>query len=467
MKRRFRDPPPANRPAANGPMKPPSRTSQPPPARVDWRQAVVGAIAMHRQGRLDEAEALYRQLLPLLPDDANLIHYYGVLLHQRHRVDEAMVQVRRSIELDPKVASWHNNHGNMLLDQHKPAEAAQAYLRCVTLDPDNVEVRSNLGWLLCLGGRLEESEAVLREAIARAPAYCDAHANLAMVLANQGRIDEAVDAGTRATELKPENPRSRRLLGMLYAKHGRRDMAAKVFGAWLTQSPDDPEARHHLAAMTGDSVPERASDAYVVEVFDRFAASFDAKLAYLGYRAPQLCTDVLRRRLGAPDGRCVVLDAGCGTGLCGPLLRAYASQLTGIDLSAGMLERSRSRHVYDHLEKVELSAWLSGCLARFDVVVSADTLCYFGALQPVLAAARRAVRPLGLLVYTVEALDEPAPEGYRLMHHGRYAHHRDAIERWLRLAGWQSAELEAVVLRQELGQPVKGWLVSAQAPATP
>ena len=53
------------------------------------------------------------------------------------------------------------------------------------------------------------------------------------------------------------------------------------------------------------------------------------------------------------------------------------------------------------------------------------------------------------------------------MHHGRYAHHRDAIERWLRLAGWQSAELEAVVLRQELGQPVKGWLVSAQAPATP
>jgi predicted TPR repeat methyltransferase len=434
------------------------------PAGVDWRQAVAGAIAMHRQGRLDEAASLYRQLMPLLPYDANLIHYYGVLLYQRHRVDEAIAQVRRSIEIDPTVASWHNNLGNMLLDQQKTAEAAQAYLRCVTLDPANGEVRSNLGCLLRQTGRLAEAEALLREAIARTPDFCDAHANLAMVLADQGRIDAAVDAGRRAIELKPENPRSRRLLGLLYARHGQRDMASQVFRAWVAQAPDDPEARHHLAALTGDSVPERASDAYVEEVFDRFAASFDARLAELGYRAPQLCAEVVQRRLGTPDGQRVVLDAGCGTGLCGPLLRPYAQKLTGVDLSAGMLDRARPRKVYDHLEKGELHAWVSGCAAQFDLIVSADTLCYFGALQPILVAARRAVRPIGLLVFTVESLVEPAPEGFRLLHHGRYAHHRDAIDGWLRAAGWQSAEFEAVVLRQELGQPVHGWLVSAQAP---
>jgi predicted TPR repeat methyltransferase len=455
MKRHPREPLLVQRQAARSPKQ---------PAGVDWRQAVAGAIAMHRQGRLDEAEALYRQLMPLLPDDANLIHYHGVLLYQRQRVDAAIAQVRRSIEIDPNVASWHNNLGNMLLDQQQPAEAAQAYLRCVTLDPDNVEVRSNLGWLLGQTGRLAQAEALLREAIARTPDHCDAHANLAMVLADQGRIDAAVDAGRRAIELKPENPRSRRLLGLLYARHGRREMASQVFHAWVAQAPDDPEARHHLAALTGDSVPERAPDAYVVEVFDRFAASFDARLAELGYRAPQLCAEVVQRRLGMPDGRHLVLDAGCGTGLCGPLLRPFARTLTGVDLSAGMLDRARLRKVYDHLEKEELHAWMTGCAARFGLIVSADTLCYFGALQPILAAARRAAQPHGLLVFTVEALTEPAPEGFRLLPHGRYAHDPDAITRWLGAAGWHAAEFEAVVLRQELGRPVQGWLVSARAP---
>lgn len=446
-------------------MKPARRAGGRPPARaVDWRQAIAGVTAMHRQGRLDEAEVGYRKLLQAMPDDPNLTHFYGVLLYQRQRHDEAMARVRRSIELDPRVASWHNNLGNMLLDQQQPIEAAQAYARCLALDPDNLEVRNNLACLLRQSGRLPDAEALLRDAIARAPGYADAHTNLAMVLANQGRHVEAMAAGAQAIELQPDQPRSRRLLGLLYAQLGQRDRAAQVFRGWLAQCPDDPQARHYLAAVTGDGVPERASDAYVVEVFDRFAASFDAKLAHLGYRAPALCEGVVRRRLGAPDGRRVVLDAGCGTGLCGPLLRPYARELIGIDLSAGMLERARPRGVYDRLAQGELGAWLVDCTAAFDLVVSADTLCYFGSLQRVVAAARRAVLPGGWLVFTVEALAEPAADGHRLLHHGRYAHRRDAIEGWLDQAGWQAAELEPVVLRHEAGQPVQGWLVSAQAP---
>lgn len=441
------------------------RISPPQAGSVDWRQAIAQVMALHRQGRLDEADRGYRQLLRAMPDDPNLLHFHGVLLYQQQRPEQAMVQVRRSIALDPQVASWHNNLGNMLLDQHRPVEAAQAYQRCLALEPDNLEVRNNLACLLRQDGRWQEAEVLLRDAIARAPDYADAHTNLAMVLACQGRMAEALALGARAIELQPANPRSRRLLGLLYAEHGQRERAAQVFRGWLVHCPGDPQAGHYLAAVTGEGVPERASDAYVAQVFDRFAASFDAKLAHLGYRAPALCLDVVRRRLGAADGARVVLDAGCGTGLCGPLLRPYARQLIGVDLSAGMLDRARPRGAYDSLVQGELGAWLAGCTARFDLVVSADTLCYFGALQPVLAAACSAVRPGGWLVFTVEVLDEPAAAGHRLLHHGRYAHRREAIEGGLYAAGWQSAELERVVLRQEAGQPVQGWLVSAQAPS--
>ncbi len=418
---------------------------------------------MHRQGRLDEAEPLYRQLLRALPDNPDLTHFHGVLLYQRGRVDEALAQVRRSIDLCPQVASWHNNLGNMLLDQRQPLEAAQAYQRCLALDPENVEVRNNLGCLWRVLGQLSRAEAVLREAIARAPDYCDALTNLALVLAAQDRMDEAMDAGVRALELRPDNPRSRRLLGMLYAQRGRMEMAAQVFRAWLAQSPDDPQARHHLAAVTGQQVPERACDDYVVVEFDRFAASFDAKLASLGYQAPALCAEALDRCVGPPDGGLAVLDAGCGTGLCGPLLRPHARHLVGVDLSGGMLDRARARGVYDRLERSELTAWLQGSAPTFDLVVSADTLCYFGPLQPPLAAARCATRIGGWLVFTVESLDESSTDAFRLLHHGRYAHRRDAVERWLRETGWHEIDSRAVVLRRELGQPVHGWLVSARA----
>lgn len=434
-----------------------------PTAGFDWSQAVAGVMALHRQGDLDAAEPMYRQLLQALPDNPNLVHFYGVLLHQRGRVDEALAMARRSIVLDPSVASWHNNLGNMLLDRRQLAEAAQAYWRCLELDPGNAEVRSNLGCLLRLGGRLEESEAVLRDALERRPQAAEARSNLALTLAAQGRMDEAMDEAARALELRPDNPRSRRLLGLLYARRGRHDLAAKVFRDWLAHSPDDPQARHHLASVSGEDVPGRATDAYVVDLFDRFASSFDAKLAALDYRAPELCVAVLRQRVGEPDARLRVLDAGCGTGLCGPLLRPFARELVGVDLSGGMLERARTRAIYDRLEKGELGAWLAACSAPFDAVVCADTLCYFGALDVVFAAARAACAADGWLVFTVEALDESSAAGWQLLPHGRYAHQRDAVEHWLRAAGWRSIESQPVVLRQEAGRPVDGWLVSAQA----
>jgi SAM-dependent methyltransferase len=149
-------------------------------------------------------------------------------------------------------------------------------------------------------------------------------------------------------------------------------------------------------------VPARASDAYVTSTFDAFAESFDAKLGKLQYRAPQLVADALARCAGEHCGHLVALDAGCGTGLCGPLIAPWVAHLTGVDLSAGMIERARGRGVYDELERAELTAYLERHPASFDLIVSADTLVYFGPLEQVLAAAAGALRPGGLLIFTAE-----------------------------------------------------------------
>ena len=110
-----------------------------------------------------------------------------------------------------------------------------------------------------------------------------------------------------------------------------------------------------------------------------------------------------------------VLDAGCGTGLCGPLLAPYARRLVGVDLSTGMLKQAEAKNVYDQLYKVELTAYLRDCPGEFDVIVSADTLVYFGPLESVARAAAGALRPGGRLIFTVEALLDGRPDvGYSL-----------------------------------------------------
>jgi len=199
----------------------------------------------------------------------------------------------------------------------------------------------------------------------------------------------------------------------------------------------------------------------VRDTFDAFAGSFDQVLDQLGYRAPGLIGELLERDLPAADASLIIADAGCGTGLCGEFLRPRAKRLVGVDLSPGMLARARARGKYDDLVEAELSAWLSRQRHAYDVIVSADTLCYFGALDGVVAAAANALRPGGLVVFTVEKAAEDV-HAFKLDPSGRYSHAAEYVRDAVANAKLAVNAIEPVVLRRESGQDVAGWLVSAR-----
>ena len=167
-----------------------------------------------------------------------------------------------------------------------------------------------------------------------------------------------------------------------------------------------------------------------------------------------------------PSKRLDVLDAGCGTGLCGPLVVRYARRLVGVDLSDGMLAHAKKKHVYDALVKTELTEYLRDNGEAFDLIVSADTLVYFGDLENVLAAAAHALRPNGLLVFTLEhAVGCEADVDYRLELRGRYSHTTAYVERLLAAVCLKS-EIAYADLRMESGAPVAGLVIRATKPLT-
>jgi predicted TPR repeat methyltransferase len=215
-----------------------------------------------------------------------------------------------------------------------------------------------------------------------------------------------------------------------------------------------------FAACGGGDVPSRASDAYVEKVFDDFASSFDSKLAHLSYQAPQLVAAMLADSGFHPSKSLDVLDAGCGTGLCGPLVAPYARRLIGVDLSGRMLAQARERGVYSELVKGELTAYLQQYRDAFDVIVSADTLVYFGALDDVFAAAAAALRPNGVLIFSVEEATDPRTATFAIESHGRYGHARRYLQEALMEAGFR-AEIVRAELRMESGVPVDGLVVRA------
>jgi predicted TPR repeat methyltransferase len=429
-------------------------------------EAMSVAILLQQNEQWTAAADIYRSILAAMPGHADALHYSGVLAHQQGQGDDAILLIERSLELEPNRADWHSNLGIILQDRLRLQEAAAAYGRAIAVDPGHANAHNNLGVVLRAQGRPAEAEAAYRAAIGINPEHSDAYHNLGVLLNAQGRTQEATVCFCKVITLRPRHPEARRLLALAHCALGEVDRAVEVFEDWLRQEPDDPIARHMLAACSGRHVPPRASDAFVEQTFDSFAASFDAKLAKLSYRAPALVAAMLEDSGAQAAGRLDVLDAGCGTGLCGPLVTPYARRLIGVDLSARMLEQARARGVYEELVHGELTGYLAAAADAFDVIVSADTLVYFGPLGEVAAAAACALRPGGHLVFTVEEWRGARPEAeYTLGVTGRYRHARRYVERVLSGAGLRP-EIVAAELRLEAGDPVPGLVVRATKPAS-
>ncbi|MCK7582594.1 MAG: tetratricopeptide repeat protein [Chromatiales bacterium] len=241
-----------------------------PPAELSLGEALSLAVHAHREGYLDNAELLYRRILEVAPDQADAMHFLGVLLHQRDRSGEAVDLIQRSIELDPGFADRYNNLGNVLVEHERLAEATEAYRKAIALQPGHANAYNNLGAALRAQGRFEEAEAAYQKAIEANPDHADAHNNMGNLMSCQHRVREAVAYYCKAITLMPHHPESNKMLGIAYYTLGQIDAAAEVFRRWLDQEPDNPVARHFHAACSGENVPTRASDAFIESTFDSF-----------------------------------------------------------------------------------------------------------------------------------------------------------------------------------------------------
>jgi predicted TPR repeat methyltransferase len=257
-------------------------------------------------------------------------------------------------------------------------------------------------------------------------------------------------------------------LGAVREAEGDRERAVAAFLAARNADPQDYHgARLRLARLgVGEATPAMMQ-VHVRRLFDQHAPSFDQSLLqHLDYRGPQLLLEAITavtRPAGHGPQFSAMLDLGCGTGLAGAAFRGQVDRLTGVDLSAAMIEEARRKTLYDRLETGELVEFLAteaGAQARYDLVVAADVLVYMQDLAIAAAAVRRVLAPGGLFGFTVET---HAGDGVLLRESLRYAHGAAHVRAAMAGAGLNLAHLVAVSTRIERGEPVPGLLGVATA----
>ena len=381
------------------------------------------AIELHQQGRLADAERLYRQILAAMPTHFDSLHLLRVIKGQQNDFAAAVPFFEQALRVNPESASAFSNFGNVLQALGRYNGALASFDRSLALRPDNPKALMHRGDALRKLSRPDEALASYDRALLLQPGYADALVHRGGVLIDLGRHEEAVAA----------------------------------FRTALASGGDEQRIRYSLACLGVEPVPKASPAEYVRGLFDQYADAFDQHLVEdLEYKTPTFLVDALRTLVAPTAGPLDVLDLGCGTGLCGSMLRPLARTLVGVDLSPKMLAKARERGGYDELVCADVAAYLGGQPQRFDVGLSADVFVYIGDLSDVFAGMRQVLRPGGLFGFSVEAGDGT---DFILQPTHRFAHSAGYLRRLAAAQGFAIESLESRVIRTNRGIGVSGYLV--------
>ncbi len=416
------------------------------------------AIAKHLNGDLEFAAQSYQLILEQDPIHPTALHYFGIYLYQSGRHGEAIETLQLASALDPDNSEWLNNLGNVYFSLSHYDMAEAAYADAARMAERDHLIWTNLGAAQMQLEQLENAKTSFLRALELSPEYAPAMQHLGSIFENAGDKMTASHYQCRAYVLPPLEGKSREMLGISFYFLGRLDEAAQVYRDWLREEPSNPVAEHMLAACSQEDVPARASDNYVERHFDKYAETFERNLVdSLKYQGPAMIQEGLRH-IGDPRQQFTVLDIGCGTGMCAPVLTPYCDWLVGVDLSAKMLEKAQDSGSYDLLVKGEIGSYLDTTPSLSDLIVAADTMIYFGDLVPILGSVFRALSEEGYFVFTVEVLDPSLAGtlGYRLHASGRYRHATNYVIRRLNQANMELIHHSFHTLRLEIGAEIEG-----------
>ncbi len=380
--------------------------------------------------------------------------------HQDGRLEEAMQGYRDLLTLFPEAPILHYNQGLALLEMDRQADARDAFLKAVQLQPEDTDALFNLAVAKKNLGETEEAIDTYLKLLAQDPSQIDAWYNLGGCYRERHDFASAEKVYLELLERAPEHDAAVSNLAFVYISMPDHERAIVMFRRLLELRPDDEAATHMLAALTGDDVNSVPVD-YVRSIFDKLADNFEEKLQdTLGYRAPEQIRQMLLTTFGSNVSFECALDLGCGTGLGAEALLDLCTIWDGLDLSPEMIAQARQKSIFRKLMTGNFIDILPSRSVTYDFILAADVFAYLGDLDQTFTILHHAGKPGALLCFSTELSDD---DGFNLQVSGRFSHSYQYVVDSATANGWQLVNSEAIRLRKERDQWLRGtlWLFKA------
>lgn len=385
----------------------------------------------------------------------------GIEHFQARRLPEARSAFLSALQLVPGRPSVLANLALTEFHLKQWPEAIRLFSEVLEIEPEGAE-----NWI-CLGlsheaqGEWAPAAAALERGLGLGlqPGRPDLWLTCSQCYGRLGQADESLACLDKALAVDPELAAAWSARGGVLRELHRLDEAALCFEKALALGADPELHRFYLASVSGAQTPKLSPRQYVEALFDDYAADFQGHLVEtLRYQGHKVLVQPL---LQAGRIYQTALDLGCGTGLCGTLIRPIVSVIDGVDVAQEMLVQAGQRAIYRTLAHDDVAHFMAESEQSYELILAADVFGYVGELSSIFAAARRCLAPSGDFVFTVEL--SVSGEPVRLLPSLRYAHSEDYIRQLATANGFRVRSLFSETLRYDQTEPIAALYVYLEA----
>ena len=376
------------------------------------------ALSLEVSGQWKNASIHYKSCLDLVEHEA-ASHGMGRCLMKLCEASDALPYLKTSFTLGGESLELWHNMGMCYLQLSSPALALEAWNKAAKFEK-NIDVIYHIAVCYQQMMRYDDAEMYFKQALCIQADHLDTYLNLIAIAIERFQVKQALD----------------------------------WIGQALTFYPDREDLQYLRGSLTQTTSMRRAPAFYIAQLFDNYAYHYDTHVVkHLHYQLPDLLQTILDRYKPV-NGWSSACDLGCGTGLCGKIIKPWAKHMVGVDLSKDMLKIASALEIYDVLIEDDIQAYLTHTGELFDLMTLADVLPYFGELDW-LSDLHRHICIDGLVILSIEK--NTNIENYHLHEHARFMHHPDYTIQCMK--HFECIETQTITLRRNMNKDVLGQLM--------